>query len=111
AKAYLIMGSDKRGTIFARFARVSPWYWWADAPTPHRPALFATPGGCSHGTPSVEYRAIFLNDEQRALQNWAAEQSTNGTGAALTGSPFNHFFYMYTKFELLLRLKANHLWP
>ncbi|OBZ74369.1 hypothetical protein A0H81_05491 [Grifola frondosa] len=26
-----------------------------------------------------------------ALQNWAMEKFTNGTGAALTGSPFNHF--------------------
>ena len=45
------------------------------------------------GSPSVKYRGIFLNDEQPALQNWAAEKFTNGTGAALTGSPFNHFFY------------------
>ncbi|THG97912.1 hypothetical protein EW026_g4183 [Hermanssonia centrifuga] len=38
------------------------------------------------------------------------EKFTNGTGAPLTGSPFNHFFY--TKlFELLLRMKANYLWP
>jgi hypothetical protein len=44
-----------------------------------------------------EVSCILLNDEQPALQNWAAEQSTNGTGAALTASPFNHFFYMYTK--------------
>ncbi|PBK61129.1 hypothetical protein ARMSODRAFT_674974 [Armillaria solidipes] len=38
------------------------------------------------------------------------EKFTNGTGAALTGSPFNHLFY--TKlYELLLRMKANYLWP
>ncbi len=38
------------------------------------------------------------------------EKFTNGTGAALTGSPFNHFFYSKV-FELLLRMKANFLWP
>ena len=41
----------------------------------------------------MKYRGIFLNDEQPALQNWAMEKFTNGTGAPLTGSPFNHFFY------------------
>ncbi|KAF7369800.1 GH115-C domain-containing protein [Mycena venus] len=87
---------------------VSPW--WADVPTPQRPALFVTPGGCSQEPPSVKYRAIFLNDEQPALQNWAAEKFTNGTSAALTGTPFNHLFYSQL-FELMLRLKANHLWP
>lgn len=61
-------------------------------PTKHN-ALFVASSGCSHGTPTVKYRGIFLNDEQPALQNWAMEKFTNGTGAALTGSPFNHFFY------------------
>ncbi|KAJ7092468.1 hypothetical protein B0H15DRAFT_175137 [Mycena belliarum] len=115
AKAYVMVGADKRGTIFAMYDHseqigVSPWYWWADVPTTQHSALFVSPSGCSHGVPSVKYRAIFLNDEQPALQNWAAEKFTNGTGAALTGSPFNHLFY--TKlFELILRLRGNHLWP
>ncbi|KAJ6625989.1 hypothetical protein B0H10DRAFT_2430075 [Mycena sp. CBHHK59/15] len=114
-KAYVMIGADKRGTIFAMYDHseqfgVSPWYWWADVPTMQHPALFVTPSGCSHGSPSVKYRGIFLNDEQPALQNWAAEKFTNGTGAALTGSPFNHLFY--TKlFELMLRFKANFIWP
>ncbi|THH28766.1 hypothetical protein EUX98_g5425 [Antrodiella citrinella] len=113
--AYVIVGADKRGTIFALYDHseqfgVSPWYWWADVPTTTHDELFTTSAGCSHGSPSVKYRGIFLNDEQPALQNWAAEKFTNGTGAPLTGSPFNHFFY--TKlFELLLRMKANYLWP
>ncbi|KAF9481597.1 hypothetical protein BDN70DRAFT_517933 [Pholiota conissans] len=115
ASAYVIIGADKRGTIFALYDHseqfgVSPWYWWADVPTTTHPNLFVANSGCTHGTPSVKYRGIFLNDEQPALQNWAMEKFTNGTGAALTGSPFNQFFY--TKlFELILRLKANYLWP
>ncbi|KAJ7607358.1 hypothetical protein FB45DRAFT_948146 [Roridomyces roridus] len=115
AKAYVMIGADKRGTIFAMYDHseqfgVSPWYWWADVPTTHQSSLFVAPSGCSHGSPTVKYRAIFLNDEQPALQNWAAEKFTNGTGAALTGSPFNTMFYSKL-FELLLRMKANHLWP
>ncbi|KAF8889126.1 hypothetical protein BD779DRAFT_1672064 [Infundibulicybe gibba] len=124
ASAYVIIGADKRGTIFALYDHseqfgVSPWYWsvlftilvrFADVPTTKHAELFVSPAGCSHGSPTVKYRGIFLNDEQPALQNWAMEKFTNGTGAALTGSPFNHFFY--TKlFELMLRIKANYLWP
>ncbi|KAI5116772.1 hypothetical protein M0805_007853, partial [Coniferiporia weirii] len=115
AKALVVIGADKRGTIFALYDLseqfgVSPWYWWADVPTTKNSNIFVSSSGCSHGTPSVKYRGIFLNDEQPALQNWAMEKFTNGTGAALTGSPFNHFFY--TKlFELILRLKGNYLWP
>ncbi|KAJ6484507.1 hypothetical protein C8R47DRAFT_1280830 [Mycena vitilis] len=113
AKAYVMIGADKRGTIFALYDHseqfgVSPWYWWADVPTTPHPALFVSPGGCSHGPPSVKYH------EQPALQNWAAEKFTNGTGAHLTGSPFNRLFYSklrFARFELMLRFKANHLWP
>jgi hypothetical protein len=71
---------------------VSPWYWWADVPvTPHS-ALYVG-AGCTSGSPTVQYRGIFLNDEQPALTNWAMEKFTNGTGAPLTGSPFNSEFY------------------
>ncbi|TCD68567.1 hypothetical protein EIP91_010492 [Steccherinum ochraceum] len=113
--AYVIVGADKRGTIYALYDHseqfgVSPWYWWADVPVTQHSELFTASSGCSHGSPTVKYRGLFLNDEQPALQNWAMEKFTNGTGAPLTGSPFNHWFYT-NLFELLLRLKANYLWP
>lgn len=139
-QAYVIVGSDRRGTIFALYelseqAGVSPWFWWADVPIKTSKDLFLTSTPCAHGSPSVKYRAIFLNDEQPALQNWAQEKFSNNFGGAGAGkavggdptlgaegdptspssgtnaaTPFNRFFY--TKlFELILRLKANHLWP
>ncbi|KAK7447068.1 hypothetical protein VKT23_014280 [Stygiomarasmius scandens] len=113
--AYVIVGADKRGTIFALYDLseqfgVSPWYWWADAPVQQHSGLFISSSGCAHGPPTVQYRAIFLNDEQPGLTNWALERFTNGTGASGTGSPFNRLFYSKL-FELLLRMKANHLWP
>ncbi|KAJ3491899.1 hypothetical protein NLI96_g361 [Meripilus lineatus] len=113
--AYVIVGADKRGTIFGMYDHseqfgVSPWYWWADVPTTQHTELHVTSSGCSHGSPSVKYRGIFLNDEQPALTNWAMKEFTNGTGAALTGSPFMSAFYTRL-FELLLRMKANYLWP
>ncbi|KAL5526413.1 hypothetical protein ACEPAF_8136 [Sanghuangporus sanghuang] len=115
SKAYLIIGADKRGTIYAMYdlseqIGVSPWYWWADVPTSKQSRIAFSASGCSHGSPTVKYRGFFFNDEQPALQNWAMEKFTNGTGAALTGSPFNRFFYTKV-FELILRLKGNYLWP
>ncbi|TFY80737.1 hypothetical protein EWM64_g3276 [Hericium alpestre] len=104
--ADVIIGSDKRGTIFALYDHSEQF----DVPVTKHSNLFVAPSGCSHGEPTVKYRGLFLNEEQPALTNWAMEKFTNGTGAPLTGSPFSHIFY--TKlFDLLLRMKANYLWP
>jgi hypothetical protein len=101
----IIAGSDKRGTIYGIYdlseqMGVSPWYWWADVPVAREDALFVKAGKYVQGPPAVRYRGIFLNDEAPALAGWAHEKFGN----------LNH--QMYEKvFELLLRLKANYLWP
>jgi hypothetical protein len=101
----IIAGSDKRGTIYGIYdlseqIGVSPWYWWADVPVAHKDALFVKAGRFIQGPPAVKYRGIFLNDEAPSLAGWAHEKYGN----------LNH--HMYEKvFELLLRLKANYLWP
>ena len=105
AAALVIAGSDKRGTIFGIYdlseqIGVSPWYWWADVPVQHRDALFVRPGTYVQGPPAVKYRGIFLNDEAPSLTGWVHEKFGN----------YNHQFYEKV-FELLLRLKANYLWP
>ncbi|WP_263355228.1 glycosyl hydrolase 115 family protein [Acidicapsa acidisoli] len=105
ARALVIAGSDKRGTIFGIYdlseqIGVSPWYWWADVPVVHKNALYITTGRYIQGEPAVKYRGIFLNDEAPALTGWV--------NAAYGG--YNHKFYEKV-FELLLRLKANYLWP
>lgn len=105
ARALVIVGSDKRGTIFGIYdlseqIGVSPWYWWADVPIPHRTALFVQRGPQIRDQPAVKYRGIFLNDEAPALTGWVTEKF--GT--------YNRQFYSHV-FELLLRLKANYLWP
>jgi len=104
-KALIIAGSDKRGTIYGMFdlsenAGVSPWYWWADVPVKKKTSIYVKPGRHTLGEPKVRYRGFFINDEAPALSNWAYEKF----------SGFNHEFYVHV-FELLLRLKANHLWP
>ncbi|KAJ4361315.1 hypothetical protein N0V95_002017 [Ascochyta clinopodiicola] len=53
------------------------------------------------GPPSVKYRGIFINDEAPALSAWVHEKY---------GQKYNSEFYKHV-FELLLRLKANFLWP
>jgi hypothetical protein len=105
ASAVVIAGSDQRGAIYGIYdlseqIGVSPWYWWADVPVNHRGALFVKPGKYVQGEPAVKYRGIFLNDEAPALSGWTREKFGG----------FNHQFYVKV-FELLLRLKANYLWP
>ena len=103
--ALVIAGSDRRGTAYGVFTLsrelgVSPWYWWADVPVKHKNEVFVRAGTYRAGPPSVKYRGIFLNDEAPALSGWVHEKFGN----------FNHHFYEKV-FELLLRLKANYLWP
>ena len=105
SNALLIVGSDKRGTIYGIYdlseqIGVSPWYWWADVPIRHHETLAVKPGTFSQGPPAVKYRGIFLNDEAPALTGWVKEKYGN----------YNHQFYEKV-FELILRLKGNYLWP
>ncbi len=119
-RALVIAGSDKRGTIYGMFdvserIGVSPWYWWADVPTKHHETLYVLPGRHSAGPPSVKYRGIFLNDEYPDLTRWVTAKY--GEAAVSSNPPvppgvanYGHEFYERI-FELLLRLKANYLWP
>ncbi|MFH9942856.1 glycosyl hydrolase 115 family protein [Streptomyces murinus] len=113
-RAFVIAGSDQRGTIYgiydvSRGIGVSPWYWWADAAPSHQDLLHVRPGRHTQGTPAVKYRGFFINDENPSLGTWAP--ACFGPGLA-PGHPdgFNHAFYAKV-FELMLRLKANYLWP
>jgi hypothetical protein len=104
-RALVIAGADKRGTIYAIYdlseqIGVSPWYWWADVRVPHADALYVQPGRIVQPAPAVKYRGIFFNDEAPALSGWTKEKFGG----------MNHEFYTKV-FELLLRLKANFLWP
>jgi hypothetical protein len=119
-RALVIAGSDKRGTIYGIYELsqqigVSPWYWWADVPVEHRAALFVKPGRFVSGSPSVKYRGIFLNDEAPDLTSWVRAKFGNVTPQANPNVPAgiaNYGREFYTKlFEVMLRLRANYLWP
>lgn len=107
--ALLIIGSDKRGTIFgvhtlAEQSGQSPLHWWNDVPATKHSKIYALPTTTIHGEPSVKYRGLFINDEAPALTSWW-DKTQNKTAA-----PLNTEFYAHV-FDLLLRLKANYLWP
>lgn len=104
-EALVIAGSDKRGTIYgiyelSRQIGISPWYYWADVPVQQKDTIYFIKGIYTDGEPAVKYRGIFLNDEAPALSGWAKA----------TFGGFNSKFYEKV-FELMLRLKANYLWP
>ncbi len=105
----VIVGSDRRGTAYGVFELsqaigVSPWYWWADVTPVHSDSLFVRRGIRRQGPPSVQYRGIFLNDEDWGLQPWAAKTFEPELGDIGPRT--------YARiFELLLRLKANTVWP
>lgn len=109
SSALVIIGSDRRGTAFGVYEMsqaigVSPWYWWADVAPRHKSSLIISQGTRLGGEPSVKYRGIFINDEDWGLQPWAAKTFEPEAG--------NIGPKTYAKvFELLLRLKANTLWP
>jgi hypothetical protein len=108
-KALIIGGSDKRGTAYGVFTLsewigISPWQWWADVTPKKQQKLIINRTPFLSSEPSVQYRGIFINDEDWGLQPWAEktfEPETKDIGPKT-----------YAKvFELLLRLKANLLWP
>ena len=108
-KVLVITGSDARGTAYGVFdiaekIGVSPWYWWADVSPTIKKELSLNINEFVSETPSVKYRGIFLNDEDWGLQPWAAKTFEPETGDIGPKT--------YARiFELLLRLKANLIWP
>lgn len=101
-----LSGSDRRGTIYAIYEfcemlGVSPWYFWADVPVYQKEEYCLEEGFCKADYPVVEYRGIFINDEEE-LDHWVKLHMGEETIGVKT----------YEKvFELLLRLKANYIWP
>ena len=98
----LVEGHNGRGAAYgllelSRLAGVSPWVWWGDV-VPERKTRLTLPSDFRmEHTPSVAYRGIFINDEDWSLRRWSADNMGPQTYKRL--------------FQLLLRLRANILWP
>ena len=109
-RAYLLIaGSDQRGAIWgtvdlSRAIGISAWEWWADVTPRHADRLVVDGRRLLSEAPSVQYRGIFLNDEDWGLQPWAAKTYEPEIGDIGPKT--------YARvFELMWRLKANLIWP
>ncbi|MCM3628702.1 glycosyl hydrolase 115 family protein [Paenibacillus glycanilyticus] len=102
----VIAGSDNRGAIFGVYELsermgVSPWYFFADTAIRTKSAVYVAAETSVTDMPDVQYRGVFLNDEEK-LGRWAKE---------VFKDPDNMGPKTYAKiFELILRLKGNYIW-
>ncbi len=105
-EALVIAGSDKRGTIYGIFdlserIGVSPMVFWGDVVPKKRDEIIVSGlDGFVSKEPSVKYRGLFINDDWPAFGGWCTKRF--GGYNAKAYEPV---------FQLLLRLKANYLWP
>lgn len=108
--ALVIAGSDRRGTAYGVFELskqigVSPWYYFADVPLKNRDEIYIKSGRYIQKSPSVKYRGVFINDEMWGIRPWAMNTLAPQEGKGLGPTTYRKVF------ELLIRLKANLLWP
>jgi hypothetical protein len=107
----VVAGSDAHGAAYgilelSRLIGVSPWTWWADV-KPEKREAFALPVGYTLAqSPSVEYRGIFINDEDWGLMPWSSHTYEPSDKPGHIGPRTTARI-----FELLLRLRANTYWP
>ncbi|MDO4801948.1 MAG: glycosyl hydrolase 115 family protein [Prevotellaceae bacterium] len=109
-KQIIIEASNGRGGAYgllelSRMAGVSPWVWWGDV-TPQKKKQLIVPDdlNISH-TASVEYRGVFINDEDFALRQWSTKTFDKGSKVQPGLNTYREIF------KLLLRLRANTIWP
>ena len=107
----VVEGNNARGTAYgilelSRLAGVSPWIWWADVVPERKSRLELSADFRSEQKPSVEWRGIFINDEDWSLRNWAWKHyENNGNFGEMGPKTYKAVF------QLLLRLRANAIWP
>lgn len=112
-QALVITGSNKRGAMYGMFhisehIGVSVWVYMADAVPAKHSAVYLDPSLLAFNQenlylakePSVKYRGFFINDESPSFTGWAYKAF-----GGLNEDCYQHVF------ELLIRMKANYLWP
>ena len=109
-KNIIVVGANGRGTAYgilelSRMAGVSPWIWWGDVVPETKEKLTIDEHFSTTQSASVEYRGIFLNDEDWSIRHWSYSNYDQ--------APYGHIgTKTYRRiFELLLRLRANTIWP
>lgn len=106
----IIIGTNGRGTAYgllelSRMAGVSPWVWWGDVTPERRDRLTMDSGYTTLQGASVEYRGIFLNDEDWSLRPWSYGTYEPAEFGTIGPKTYKRVF------QLLLRLRANTIWP
>jgi hypothetical protein len=107
----IVVGSNGRGTAYgilelSREAGVSPWIYWGDVKPVRRRSLTIDEHFETLQSPSVEFRGVFINDEDWTNRIWAAKKMDTHLKPGSMGPKYYHKL-----FELLLRLRGNALWP
>lgn len=105
-----IAGSNGRGTAYgllelSRMAGVSPWIWWGDVVPAKKDILAIEDDFSVMQGASVERRGIFINDEDWSLRPWSHLNFEPSEKKEIGAKTYRKIF------ELLLRLRANTLWP
>ncbi len=105
-----IVGVNGRGAAYgllelSRQAGVNPWVWWGDVVPERKRRLaidddFKTVQGAS-----VAFRGIFLNDEDWSLRPWSYGNYEPAKFGQIGPRTYKKIF------QLLLRLRANAIWP
>ncbi|MFI3249052.1 MAG: glycosyl hydrolase 115 family protein [Rikenellaceae bacterium] len=108
-KAMIVVGSDALGAVYGAYnisemIGVSPLYWWCDIEPKRLSKVVLEDCDIAPHQPSVRYRGIFINDEEALIQ-WSRLTSKDKTTGAISAESYKRIF------ELMLRLKANMLWP
>ncbi len=106
----IVVGNNGRGTAYgllelSRMAGVSPWVWWGDVMPEKKTSLSINEDFYTMQSASVEYRGIFLNDEDWSLRQWSCKNYEPGQPGQIGRMTHRRIF------ELLLRLRANAIWP
>ena len=106
-----VYGADGHGLAYglleiSRVIGVSPWEWWADVKPESKKKIVLGSGFIMQHSPSVDYRGIFINDEDWGLMPWSSATHEPDTERGVIGPKTNARI-----FELLLRLRANYYWP
>ena len=106
----LIVGVNGRGCAYgllemSRKAGVSPWVWWGDVAPEHKSRLAIDDSFRMVQGASVEYRGIFINDEDWSTRPWSYLTNDKAPFGVIGTNTYRRIF------ELLLRLRANAFWP
>ena len=106
----IVEGGNGRGMAYgilelSRLAGVSPWTWWGDVVPERKGRLVLSEDFRTVQQPSIAYRGIFINDEDWSLRPWSSKTYEKSQQATIGVQTYKRIF------QLLLRLRANTIWP